>query len=180
MGRSRRAKRSPAPALPYNAEVAADSVDNPYSVVGGRIPALRSIRDDPLAWLLVRQAITGPQYDAGREWQAAFEFSGIGAIAALDPLKEPVDGGRLSHHEITDRQLAAFRRLKAARDALGLEGHLVVRDVLGEGLFMTAVAARRGYAGQFGARYFGRRFRECLQTLAELWGYAPVDKPKFG
>jgi hypothetical protein len=155
--------------------LASDLIDNP-EVPGAKIPAVRSIRDDPLAWLLSRAMIDQAQFTAGRRWQLSYEAAGIAAIRAMDPLKEPVDGGLMMRADITDRQMKAFRMLAAAKAALGTEGHWILIQVLGRGLFVTEVARLRGFSDNFSARYYGRRLRECLELLARAWGYAGQPK----
>jgi hypothetical protein len=161
--------------LPFNGRVVADIVDNPYASGPLRIDVTRSIRDDPLAGLFSRRHIDAAQFHAGRRWQHYYETAGIGMVRALDPLKEPVDGGGANPAGFTDAQHKAFHKLKHARAMLGLAGYQLVREVLGDGLEIQAIAKRRGYLTQRDAIYLGKRFRECLETLAVGWGYAALS-----
>jgi hypothetical protein len=48
-----------------------------------------------------------------------------------------------------------------------------VRDVLILGMTMDQIGQRRGVQGQRWNDYFARRFRECLDRLALLYGLRP-------
>jgi hypothetical protein len=63
------------------------------------------------------------------------------------------------------------QNLKAAREALGREGHSLIRDVLGQGMSIAQAACDRGPSSETDRKYIGR-FRECLSTLALRFGYA--------
>lgn len=160
--------------LPINSRVSIAIVKDPYSNFGEQIRVLRSVRDDPLAGMFSRSQIDQAQLEAGREWQRHHENSEIGSIRAIDPGKEAVDGGRMPE-PITDRQTKAFRQLAIADAKLGQEGCALVRDVLGYRLSITAAAQKRGMVGESEVKYIGKRFRECLETLAILWGFAGED-----
>jgi hypothetical protein len=72
----------------------------------------------------------------------------------------------------TDRQIKAAQTLRRAGEALGAEGSRLCAEILGQGLMLRAVVERRGLKSSAAAEhYYGRRFRECLETLARLWGY---------
>lgn len=153
-----------------NAQVAPVEVDDPYEE-GARIVVLRSTRGDPLADMKSKGQIDDCDYVAGRHWQAAWENAEIGGIRAIDPSREMVDGGRLPEL-LTDTQRDAVQDLKAAREALGREGHSLIRDVLGNGLSIAEAADSRGLWSETDRKYIGKRFRECLSTLALRFGYA--------
>lgn len=153
-----------------NAQVAIDEVDDPYEA-GGKIVVLRSTRNDPLADMKSKNQIDQCDYVAGRHWQAAWEHAEIGGVRAIDPGKEAVDGGRLPE-VLTDQQRKAVVDLKAAREALGREGHQLIHDVLAAGMSITQAAISRGLTSEADRKYIGKRFRECLATLAKRFGYA--------
>ena len=160
--------------LPHGAVVAADVVEDPYSRPGqtDRIKVLRSIRDDPLAQLMSRRQIDSAQYQAGRKYEHLIDLSGFGEICAMDPTREPVDGRGAEADRLTDRQIKAAQALRWANAELGTEGARLVHQVLGEGLQFSAIAVTRGVRpSERIASYFGRRFGECLESLARLWGY---------
>src|SRR5204862_25200 len=124
--------------LPRHAQVARAEVDDPYEE-GARIVVLRSTRHDPLAEMISKRQIDQCDYDAGRHWQAAWEHAEIGTVRALDPTREAVDGGRL-WEGLTDAQRRAVEELRAAREALGQQGHQLICDVLGRARTITEAA----------------------------------------
>ena len=155
--------------LTYGAKVRTTMVDDPYSQDGGRILVLQSRRDDQLVGLHARGKIDDAQLAAGRQWEAYEEAAQIGGPSAIDPGKEAVDGGRIPE-PFTDRHLKAIRALLEARSTLGLEGYALVKDVLTERLSVREAAYKGGYQSERGVNYVSIRFRECLETLAILWG----------
>jgi len=153
-----------------NTPIAPLEVKDPYD--GGRLIVARSLRDDPLARLHDRHHIDDAQYAAGRAWQALYEAAEIGGARAIDPTREPVDGGGRIPEPITDRQRHAVRELGRLGRALGEQGDALVRDVLGRRLFIEQAAARREQFSRDAIEYLGKRFRECLETLARNMGFA--------
>jgi len=164
--------------LPINSVVAMVEVDDPYEK-GSRIAVLRSVRDDPLARLQCRGHIDQALYVAGRAWQADYESAEIGSVGAIDPGKEAVDGKQLPEM-LTEKQQLAMRRLARDDKALGQEGAILIRRVLVTGLTFEQIGAERGDTGQFMLKYLGRRFREALETLAEIRGFVSGGKPHTG
>lgn len=156
--------------LPRNAVVAPAVVDDPDRS-GDKLKVLRSVRDDPLAGMLSRGQIDQAMFTAGREWQRHHEAMEIGNISAIDPAKEAVDGGKIPE-PITDRQIRAIRALGAAERELGPYGAVLIRSVLGARLSIAEFASQQGFWSAREQNYLSRRFRECLDTLAKLWGYA--------
>jgi hypothetical protein len=153
-----------------NAQVAPVEVDDPYEE-GGKIVVLRSTRNDPLADMKAKGQIDDCDYVAGRHWQAAWENAAVGGVRALDPTREVVDGGQMPEL-LSDAQRRAVQDLKAARGALGRDGYALICDVLGNGLSIGEAARSRGLSSEADRKYFGKRFRECLATLAVRFGYA--------
>lgn len=157
---------------PINSEYVEVEIDDPYGLEpGAKIGALRSIRNDPLADMRARGQIDEGDYRGGRHWQDAFENSQIGSVRAIDPTKEAVDGGR-PPEMLTDRQRKGAKDVDAAREELGKVGDTLIRDVLGQGLSIRTIAGLRGVTTDRGRRILGARFRECLATLAVLYGLA--------
>jgi hypothetical protein len=153
-----------------NAQAVPVEVDDPYEE-GAKIVVLRSTRHDPLADMHAKGLIDQCDYVAGRHWEAAWENAEIGGVRALDPTREAVDGGALPD-PLTDTQRRALQDLKAARGALGVEGNALIRDVLGSGLSLAEAGRNRGMTSEADRKYIGKRFRECLATLAVRFGYA--------
>lgn len=144
-------------------------VDDPFEL-GAKIIVMRSTRDDPLGDLHARHMIDEAQYQAGREFQNDFETAERGP-RAIDPSKEYVDGGALPE-PITEAQRRAARQLAIVYRALGQDGSAIVHDVLVHCRTRAQVASRRGVQGRTWDEYFGRRFRECLDCLALVYGFA--------
>jgi hypothetical protein len=157
--------------LPRNAEVAAAEVDDPLALEPGeKIVTLRSIRNDPLARLHSHHQIDEAQYQGGRAFQDDWEKAERGP-RAVDPTREYVDGGR-AREPITERQRKAVLRLNHVMRELGADGAALVHDVLVHGMTMEQIGQRRDLRGQRWMDYFAKRFRECLDRLALVYGFA--------
>src|SRR5580704_4829249 len=156
--------------LVRNVEVAAVEVDDPLGLdPGDRIVTLRSLRNDPLARLHSRRQIDEAQYQGGRAFQNDWEKAERGP-QAVDPSREYVDGGQF-REPITESQRKAVLRLNRAERELGADGSALVHEVLILGLTMEQIGQRRGLPGQRWIDYFARRFRECLDRLALIYGF---------
>lgn len=158
--------------LPINSRVAIAIVDDPLATtLGEKIQVTRSIRDDPLAGMHARQQISDHQLVAGRRWQAHHEGAEVGLLRAIDPAKEYVDGGQFPD-PLPDSKIKALEALREADDALGWEGKTIIRAILGDRLTVVEATMARGGRSETDIKYVGKRFRECLETLAVLWGFA--------
>jgi hypothetical protein len=161
--------------LPRNAEVAAIEVDDPLGLEPGeKIVTLRSLRNDPLGRLHSHHQIDEAQYQGGRAFQDDWEKAERGP-QAVDPTREYVDGGQ-AREPITERQRKAVLRLNRAERELGADGSALVHEVLILGMTMEQVGQRRGLLGQRWIDYFARRFKECLDRLALLYGFATARR----
>jgi len=161
--------------LPFNAEVMEAEVDNPLALDSDeKIVATRSIRNDPLGRLHSHRQIDEAQYRGGRAYQNDWERAERGP-QAMDPTREYVDGTR-SREPLTERQRQAVLRLNRVERELGTDGAALVHDVLVLGLTMDQIGQRRAVRTQRWNDYFARRFRECLDRLALLYGFA-TDEP---
>ena len=63
-------------------------------------------------------------------------------------------------------------RLNRVERELGADGSALVHEVLILGMTMEQVGQRRGLRSQRWIDYFARRFRECLDRLALIYGFA--------
>ncbi|MBV8918360.1 DUF6456 domain-containing protein [Bradyrhizobium sp.] len=161
--------------LPRNAEVVAVEVDDPLAVEPGeKIVALRSIRNDPLGRLHSHHQLDEAQFRAGRAFQSDWERAERGP-QAVDPGRDYVDGVQ-AREPVTDSQRKAVLRLNRAERELGADGSALVHDVLVRGMTMEQVGQRRGVASQRWKDYFSRRFCECLDRLALVYGFATDRK----
>ncbi|MDE5443778.1 hypothetical protein GWG65_20460 [Bradyrhizobium sp. CSA207] len=157
--------------LPFNGEVAEIEVDDPLALDSGdRIVALRSIRNDPLGRLHSHHQIDEVQYRGGRAFQSDWERAERGP-QAVDPTREYVDGAR-TREPVTESQRQAVLRLNRIERELGTDGAALVHDVLVLGLTMDQIGQRRAVRTQRWNDYFARRFRECLDRLALIYGFA--------
>jgi hypothetical protein len=164
--------------LPRNAEVAAIEVDDPFGLAPGeKIVTLRSIRNDPLARLHTHRQIDEAQYQGGRAFQSDWEKAERGP-QAVDPTREYVDGGQ-RREPITEGQRKAVLRLNRAESELGADGATLVHEVLILGMTMEQVGQRRALRGQRWIDYFARRFRECLDRLALIYGFATEQRSQI-
>jgi hypothetical protein len=71
--------------------------------------------------------------------------------------------------------------LRRVRQRLGESGFALVHAVLAERQFIEQIAKAHGETSERARDYWGRRFRECLDELAVLFGHAvtaPAAKPK--
>jgi hypothetical protein len=145
-------------------DISVIEVDDPLER-GARNSVVVSLRDDPLRKLKEMQVINHAQFEAGRIWQKYWEQSEIGSVRAPQ-LQERVQTSGPSGEIINERQVYAAAKLREAMRELGQEGEALIRDILGSRLSIKEAAKRRGLDSDFGARYVGQRFRECLETLA--------------
>jgi hypothetical protein len=152
-------------------DVAPITVDDPHEQ-GAQIVVMRSLRDDPLGALHAANQIDEVQYLAGRHWQKAYELAEIGGARAIDYSRAKVDGGGIPQATVSDVQARAFNDLSIARKALGDYGASIVYDVLGRHLTIKEVAYRRMMNREREVLYIGGRFRECLDTMSIIYGYA--------
>jgi hypothetical protein len=157
--------------LPLNLEVEEVEVDNPLALdPGEKIVALRSVRNDPLGRLHSHHQIDEAQYRGGRAFQSDWERAERGP-QAIDPTREYVDGV-LTRDVVTESQRQAVLRLNRIEHELGTDGTALVHDVLVLGLTMDQIGQRRAVRSQRWNEYFSRRFRECLDRLALIYGFA--------
>ncbi|UWU79622.1 hypothetical protein N2603_14500 [Bradyrhizobium huanghuaihaiense] len=157
--------------VPFNAEVAEVEVDNPLALDSGeKILALRSIRSDPLGRLHAHHQIDEAQYRGGRAFQNDWERAERGP-QAVDTTREYVDGTG-TREPVTESQRQAVLRLNRVERELGTDGAALVHDALVLGLTMDQIGQRRAVRTLRWKDYFGRRFRECLDRLALIYGFA--------
>lgn len=157
--------------LPYNAEVAKVEVDDPLGLEpGDKIVVLRSIRNDPLGRLHSHRQIDESQYQGGRAFQGDWEKAERGP-RAVDTTREYVDGGE-RREPITESQRKAVLRLSRIERELGADGSVLAHEVLIQGLTTEQAAQQRGLRSQRWTDYFARRFKECLDRLALIYGFA--------
>ena len=141
---------------------------------GDKIVTLRSIRNDPLGRLHAHRHLDEAQYQGGRAFQGDWEKAERGP-QAVDPSREYVDCAQM-REPITEGQRKAVLRLNRAERELGADGAVLVHEVLILGMTMEQVTLRRALRGQRWIDYFAKRFRECLDRLAQMYGFATERK----
>ncbi len=92
-------------------------------------------------------------------------------MRAIDPTKEAVDGGR-SPEPLSDAQAKALDDLKRASRELGVTGSSLIMDVLGLGMILLHAGAKRQKTSKRELLDLGDQFRDCLDKLAVIFGYA--------
>lgn len=156
--------------LPLNAEIAEVVIDDPLALdARDKIVASRSLRHDPLGRLHSHHQIDEAQYRGGRAFQNDWEKAERGP-RAIDPAREYVDGAR-GREPVTEAQRQAVLRLNRIERELGTDGAALAFDVLVLGLTMEQVSERRGVRSQRWNEYFSKRLQECLDRLAEVYGF---------
>jgi hypothetical protein len=155
-----------------NARVAAMEVDDPIS--GDKIVVLRSIRNDILGNMHAKKYIREDQYWAGREYQSFFEIA-QGQQQACDPSQPYVDQS-FRHRGVSVTLSEALASLNKANRALGQEGSALTLDVLIDGMSIAQSAEKRKLTSEAELKYIGRRFRECLDCLALVYGFAMRER----
>ncbi len=153
------------------AELFTVEIVDPY---GDAVTASRATRADPLGGLYARRQIGEAQYHGGREFQHDFETIERGA-QAVDPSKPYVDCSR-GPEGISDTYAKALARLNRVQVSLGLIGSKLAHAVLIDGRTIQEFCEMHELLGQRNLEYYGKRFRECLDALAEFYGFAMATK----
>jgi hypothetical protein len=156
---------------PINAETEDRRVADPYSRDGAHIVVTATLRDDPLSRLHKRHQIDAAQNAAGAFLQQMFELLGSATVKAMDFTKPPVDGSGHDVMPITEAQRRAASHIAFANRVLGTAGFQLTREVLAERKFIERIARERHLTTKTQIEYLGRRFRECLETLAGAFGF---------
>lgn len=134
---------------------------------GAGLKVTRNVRHDILARLMGNGFIAPHQYEAGRKFENFCGWAEIGGARAIDLTKPKVDGGRLGVVWDFDRRSYALGSLKQARVKLGQDGYNLCFWLLGENRTLRELSV-----SEWHERLLGRHFRDCLETLAILWGLA--------
>jgi hypothetical protein len=91
-----------------------------------------NVRESAIEHLASHKRINSAQAVAGDRFRRLWEQAAIGAVKAIDPTKDAVDGGAAGDL-ITDVMLAASEELKRALQAIGPIGSRVLISVIEEG-----------------------------------------------
>jgi hypothetical protein len=118
---------------------------------------------DPLADHLARGRIDMAQFRAGREFQRHFEVA---------DKRRPANLERQRPDTLTAEQLAAWKWLAKCYQQLGLDGSAIVCGMLIRSMTTRQIAEARGKPGPQWEKFFSMRLRECLNTLAVVYGFS--------
>ena len=129
-----------------------------------RIRAQFNMRESYAGLLFGRHAIDRGQWEAAGIVRRAYEAMGGVGARAIDYERERVDGGQIAQ-TIVDRHLEAAAKLEEAERALGPEGYRLTLLFAGQGQSPKDLSP-----DDMRQRYYRERFKECLNTLAVLWG----------
>lgn len=159
--------------IPANARIATMEVDDPNPTSGEteRIVVVRSIANDPLAWMHAHKRIDDAKFQAGRAWQVLYGRAMLGSIQSVDTSKEPVDGGSWPDL-LTDGQVMAIHELRRIATVLKPERAILVEDVLGRGMFIKQAAEARGDHAERAIGKWSRELHVALDVLAVELGFA--------
>jgi Domain of unknown function (DUF6456) len=157
---------------PFNSRLGTRVVVDPYD--GKPIEVTASLRDDPLARLHTRKQLAPHLHAAGLEMQRTFEAAEIAGVRGMDFSREPVDCSGGHREPYSDRHRRAADKLANARGRLSREDFAILKLVLGERLFISQVAAHRGWSDKEASL----KFKNALSQLAELWGFSGQAPPR--
>lgn len=170
---SRTKKRLPPaePGYEGRRELQDGKADNPYAF-GEQESVVRNIRESSLTTMHARRQIDEAQLRAGERFRSLYERASVCGSMAIDPSKEPVDGGG-NTDPIPDRVVQASKELGVVRAELGRIGNDLVTRVCGHGSTVEQVArVMFAAANERDVRFIGQMLREQLDMLAVMWGYA--------
>jgi hypothetical protein len=114
------------------------------------------------------------QYRGGRAFQNDWERAERGPAGGRSEQRicRRCAGPRADHR----RPAKVALRLNRIERELGADGSALVHKVLVDGMTMELVGQRRGLATQRWKDYFSRRFQECLDRLALIYGFATEQR----
>jgi hypothetical protein len=158
-----------------NAFTALVAVEDPIADANGRrgrVLATTNRRVDVLEHERSHGRISDRAYSVGRIAQAVFERarrSGCGGQWRQGDRVDAVVAHDLAIvHAIEDaRKIRGY--VEKIRQAVGRIDANILQLILGDNRTYADVAALRGRAGDAGASYFAKRFRDALEDLAETW-----------
>lgn len=142
-----------------------DCVANPK-----KVGAIINAADNPIAIMHKKGHITDAQKRAADKFYQCYIVSLGSSNMGLDYRRQKVDGGRFGSHAMI-KPISAQQELLHAKSVLGVVWYDLVVMVAGQG-----VTIARGFKNKREQNIQAHNLRECLNVLAELWGYAPQKK----
>lgn len=153
---------------PYKAATFEAKVDGPD---GDPIVVLKTRRADLLGNMLARGQIAQYQFAAGERLQNAFEAFETNGLKSMDFAKPFVDGsGARGASLLSNRELRAADDIRKARSVIGRTGFNLMRRVLCERKTLEQVVKENGETSSIAHKHMGWFFRDCLNSLAEIYG----------
>lgn len=134
-----------------------------------RVLAAANRRVDILEWEISHGRIKPSEYNVGRIAQAIFERMssarlGSGGFSPGDKVDQATAHELAVIYKVDDaRTVVAW--CKRIERAIGPIDARLLRQILGDRLSFSDVAASRGRAGEKGTRYYAERFRDALEEL---------------
>jgi hypothetical protein len=104
---------------------------------------------------------------AGREFQRHF---------GIADKRRAVDFELERQGNLTADQLLAWKWLAKCYRALGADGSALINDVLIDAKTARQITESRGKKGLGWERFYNMRLRECLNTLAGVYGFSSVPE----
>lgn len=177
--REKNKKKSVPPKLATTGRAKPERVGNPYGFGVDR----PMVVIDTLKAMHARKQIDHRQFQAASWYRFAFE------ICAGARIKSPLgndlvaSSGPSGSRSPTETSLKAADRLNSANRLLGKVDYDVVALIVGQGFSIAAAAARLYPAKKRGPNradfeVVGRRLREALETLADVWLPAGRGRPR--
>lgn len=147
---------------PYFSRDHAADATNPRT-----IPAVINVRESAIVTMATRGVLDAAQVAAADRFRRLWETLGGKGAGAVDPGREPVDGGA-ARDPITERQVNAGKELARCRTLLGARLYRLVSAVAGEGRALQEIAGPNKRVRLVAADML----RMGLDDLAEMWKLA--------
>lgn len=130
-----------------------------------KVPAAFNLNDTYAGFLFARKAIDEADWRAVLHITRAYEAMGGAGAGAIDYSAEKVDGGQIAK-TITEGHLNGSYVLREAQQALGPQGYDITLKFTVQGMRPKDIAT-----SEKRRKYYTERYKECLDTLATLWGW---------
>jgi hypothetical protein len=140
-----------------------------------KITVIQSLRNDTLAHMFARRQIDQASYKAGRAYQALREVASISPMQSKE-IGMPFTPGSRDFADEHSRKARAMRMVTRLEIGLarvhGGEGVRLIRAVLIDAMSIEqAAGVFAPVKSSRWMRFYGQKFRLCLDELAKLCGY---------
>jgi hypothetical protein len=152
--------------VPFGKAFARRTVPDPYT--GTPQSLVANVRGDLVGNMQSRRVIQHEHhYQVARYLEQTYERGEVGGVKAMNPLKEPVDGGGARGEHYNDRTRNAYAILARAKQVLGPDAYRLVEIVIRERRSLKEVAVMTGHDYE----NVRGRFRSALDKLAKAFGF---------